>query len=88
MSLSTVIIVSLLYGGLIGLASCIAYAVFVKRYNLGIFANVMTGVLIGGPALLCAVLMDMPLIVVVAASVIASIAIMTLIGAYLNHRAR
>ncbi|MDA8747266.1 hypothetical protein N9M66_03540 [Litoreibacter sp.] len=88
MSASTIIIVSLFYGNLIGLVSCMTFAIFVKRFNLGLFANAATGILVGGPMLLAAVMADLPLGAIIAASIIGSILAMTTIGRYLNHRAR
>ena len=88
MSHSTVIIVSLFYGSLIGLVSCMIFAIVVKRFNLGLVINAMTGLLVGGPLLFAAVVMDWPLMVIVAAGIIGPIIVMTLIGIYLNYRAR
>ena len=77
-----------LKGGVLGALACNLLALAAKPLNLGLFANILTGLLVGG---VCAVAMidmtDFNLANALVA-IAASLGAMTLIGLYLNHRAR
>ncbi len=87
-SIPTGVLFGMLFGGLVGIVVCVAFASFVKRYNLGRFWNAIVGIAAGGGAAVYAVLFGGALPIVLALIVGLPLVVMVAVGAFLNARAR